>query len=318
MILRRPKLSLWPANWSIDPLMRNTEDREQPSMGCDARPRIAGPSPAAATGHPARTRVEGDKKSVSRNGPTTINKTALQEEPKWPSRPSPSTSRRRVLQCGCGGAESLMSTTSVLTANSGVQGMPGDEVHGRPRGWARLSAARLDTGYPHICQAGGSRALGIAVGPVRDFPSPGTWMVRRCSPMPGTGIQSLPAKAVNPQSVRLKCEIRPGTRDGSLKRNSRMNQRYDSVARRSFAFARLAAGTTGRGRADRSGQPPVVILPGPHRAATSGRDSNPGRPLLHTSKAVDDHLKMVVNTSRFLTLDKRSPRSRSTTRTCST
>ena len=59
------------------------------------------------------------------------------------------------------------------------------------------------------------------------------------------------------------------------------------------------------------GQQPLVIPPGPNAPLNApgeavASDANPSSPYFHVT-GNDDHLKMVVNSSRFLTLDKRIP-----------
>ncbi|MGO9109693.1 MAG: type II and III secretion system protein family protein [Thermoguttaceae bacterium] len=88
-----------------------------------------------------------------------------------------------------------------------------------------------------------------------------------------------------------------------------MNQRFTSVARRSITIALLLLGQLAADSLVAWGQAPVVIPPGPATpipAPGQGTDSNSAS-LYYNVKGSDDHLKMVVNTSRFLTLDKKIP-----------
>ena len=88
-----------------------------------------------------------------------------------------------------------------------------------------------------------------------------------------------------------------------------MNQRFISVAPRLIAIAILLLGQFVAVVPTARCQPPMVIPPGaatPNAATHRSEDSNPAGPY-YTVTGVDDHLKMVINTSRFLTLDKKIP-----------
>ena len=89
-----------------------------------------------------------------------------------------------------------------------------------------------------------------------------------------------------------------------------MNQRYISLAARSIARCLRCWVNWPRPSIAR-GQPPAVIPPAAAarahaRRPARRRDSNPAGPYYNV-KGIDDHLKMVVNSSRFLTLDKKIP-----------
>ena len=80
---------------------------------------------------------------------------------------------------------------------------------------------------------------------------------------------------------------------------------------RSFCLAAFSIGLCAASAPSARGQQPMVIPPGP--TAPVGRpgeavatDANPTSPYFHVT-GNDDRLKMVVNTSRFLILDKRIP-----------
>jgi pilus assembly protein CpaC len=88
-----------------------------------------------------------------------------------------------------------------------------------------------------------------------------------------------------------------------------MNQRLISVARRSITVVLFALGHLATASLIVWGQSSLVIPPGPATpAAVPGQstDANSSGPYYHV-KGIDDHLKMVVNSSRFLTLDKKIP-----------
>jgi pilus assembly protein CpaC len=87
-----------------------------------------------------------------------------------------------------------------------------------------------------------------------------------------------------------------------------MNQRLISVARRSISVALLLLGSLAVVLPIAWGQPPVVIPPGAATptAAPGQADSGPAGPYYHVT-GIDDHLKMVVNSSRFLVLNKKIP-----------
>ena len=88
-----------------------------------------------------------------------------------------------------------------------------------------------------------------------------------------------------------------------------MNQRFISVAATIGRRCHSAAGPTGRGLADRSGAAArrrFHPVPPPRRRRARPTDASPAGPYYNV-KGVDDHLKMVVNSSRFLVLDKKIP-----------
>ncbi|MGA2255572.1 MAG: pilus assembly protein N-terminal domain-containing protein [Thermoguttaceae bacterium] len=96
-----------------------------------------------------------------------------------------------------------------------------------------------------------------------------------------------------------------------------MNQRPISVAQRPITVAFLLLGQLAMTSLFAHGQqPPVVIPPGtasptgaaaqPSSTAGQTTDSSPAGPYYKVT-GLDDHLKMVVNSSRFLTLDKKIP-----------
>jgi pilus assembly protein CpaC len=106
-----------------------------------------------------------------------------------------------------------------------------------------------------------------------------------------------------------------------------MNQQLVSVLRRSPRIAFLLLGQLFLGSLAARGQVPVVIPPGaatpspavgqataagpttaagPAMALGQAGDSTPAGPYYQV-KGIDDHLKMVVNTSRFITLDRKIP-----------
>ena len=87
-----------------------------------------------------------------------------------------------------------------------------------------------------------------------------------------------------------------------------MNRRFVSVVRRAITVALLLLGQLDAVRPIARGQQPVVIPPpaATPNAAAGQADSSPAGPYYNV-KGVDDHLKMVINTSRFLTLDKKIP-----------
>ena len=88
-----------------------------------------------------------------------------------------------------------------------------------------------------------------------------------------------------------------------------MNHRLVSALQRPITVAFLLLGQLALASLIARGQPPVVIPPGtasPIAAAGQSNDSSPSGPYYKVT-GVDDHLKMVVNSSRFLTLDKKIP-----------
>lgn len=88
-----------------------------------------------------------------------------------------------------------------------------------------------------------------------------------------------------------------------------MNQRLISFLRRPVSIPFLLLGQLALAALIARGQPPVVIPPGtasPIVAPSPIRDSNPAGPYYNV-KGADDHLKMTVGASRFLTLDKKIP-----------
>jgi pilus assembly protein CpaC len=100
-----------------------------------------------------------------------------------------------------------------------------------------------------------------------------------------------------------------------------MNRTSRSFSRRSLATACLLLGPLALASLIALGQQPAVIPPGPAtpnpgagqapsqaagRAAGQPSDGNASSPYYNV-KGFDDHVKMVVNTSRFLVLDKKIP-----------
>jgi len=86
-----------------------------------------------------------------------------------------------------------------------------------------------------------------------------------------------------------------------------MNQQLISLPRRSIGVAFLLLGQLTLASPIARGQSPVVIPPGIAVPLVAGRaDSSPSGPYYNV-KGVDDHLKMIVGSSRFLTLDKKIP-----------
>jgi len=90
-----------------------------------------------------------------------------------------------------------------------------------------------------------------------------------------------------------------------------MNQRHFSVARRPIAVASLLLADLALISLTARGQPPVVIPPGTASPiAVAGQSQTTDFRAVgpyYKVTGVDDHLKMVVNSSRFLTLEKRIP-----------
>ena len=88
-----------------------------------------------------------------------------------------------------------------------------------------------------------------------------------------------------------------------------MNPRLSSPARRSISFALLLLCPLAAASRPAWGQPPAVIPRGPAAPAAAAGQAADATPagLYYQIKGRDDHLKMVVGTSRFLTLDKRIP-----------
>ncbi len=87
-----------------------------------------------------------------------------------------------------------------------------------------------------------------------------------------------------------------------------MNHRPTTLVRQPAAVAILLLAQLALAALIARGQAPVVIPPGPSSPAVAGQaaDATPPSPYYKVT-GLNDHLKMVVNTSRFLTLDKKIP-----------